>query len=317
VTVGTPLLRRAWMAINRVLNLIFLLIIKRHIKTVFVFGGYDLTSFAEKGLMIILSKLFGKRTVFSVRTEIRPYSYDRWFVTFRRWVVKHCDVIICQSQIAAASLSAQTGCAPEKICVLMNWVFADRYVKPAPTLDDPDDEAHVFTYIFVGHLTENKAPDVLIESAKLLRSRGINFRLVLCGNGPLYEQLQEAILKAQMLSVVELRGWVVGDELLKAMWNADVFVLPTYSEGMPNALLEAMAAGMPVISTPVSAIPEIVTEGENGLLVPPGNAVALADAMEKLFRQPELRQMMSQHNFERIRLNHTIDGVWRRIADLL
>lgn len=108
-----------------------------------------------------------------------------------------------------------------------------------------------------------------------------------------------------------------GAALKQMLWDAQVFVLPTHSEGMPNALLEAMAAGLPVISPPVSSIPEIVTEGINGCLVEPGDAEALADAMRRMIDSADSLSAIGAANRARIRDQHSVDHAWRVIAGLL
>lgn len=317
VSLGTGPLKRLAAALSRILRILYLLISHPRVDAVLIFGNYNLTSFWEKGTEILLSKAFRKRTVLSLRTQIRRYRYDSWFTPFRRWVLRNCDHIICQSQNASQNLVELTGCAPERITVIMNWLDIERYsssaTSPASIIDNPSP----VTFVFVGHLDANKAPDVLLQAAKILAERNVSFRLVLCGDGPLYTRLQQDILSFALSSQVELRGWVVGDDLVQTLWNADVFVLPTNSEGMPNALLEAMAAGLPVISTSVSSIPEIVINGENGFLVEPGNPLKLADVMEQMIEAPELRKHMRQNNLVAVRKNHSIDTAWRAVADIL
>lgn len=317
LSIQKSVLRRTLFAASRVIRLLYLLIAHPRVDTVFIFGNYELTSFLEKGTMVLLGHAFRKRTVLSLRTEIRPHAYDRWFTPFRRWALGSADRVICQSRLAAQKLVELTGCDPDKLVVIMNWIDYRKYERPERPAVPQDRADQPTKFVFVGHLTANKAPDVLLAAARLLKERGVPFHLVFCGQGPLYEQLQRDIQAFDLGAQVDLRGWVVGDALIQALWAADVFVLPTHSEGMPNALLEAMAAGLPAITTPVSSIPEIISEGENGLLVLPGDAVSLANAMEQLSRSPELRATMSANNRARIRQNHTIDESWVRIADLL
>lgn len=317
VPITAGLLKRGVLAFSRIVRLLYYLIFFPGVNTVLIFGNYDLTSFSEKGVMVLISKAFRKRTVLSLRTEIRKYQYDRWFTLFRQWVFTNCDRIICQSSIAAKKLVELTRCAPVKVTIIMNWINDGNYAPSTKVSLSHSSDTHEITFIFVGHLTANKAPDVLLNAAKILKERGLPFRLVFCGQGPLYEKLQKDVFVLQLTTEVELRGWVVDDALINALWDADVFVLPTHSEGMPNALLEAMAAGLPVITTPVSSIPEIVTENENGLFVQPSDPIGLADAMEKMISSPQLREKMRKNNTVRIKEKHTVDNVWPLIADML
>jgi glycosyltransferase involved in cell wall biosynthesis len=102
-------------------------------------------------------------------------------------------------------------------------------------------------------------------------------------------------------------------DLLNAM---DIFVLPSYSEGVSLALLEAMAAGKPVIATAVGGLPEVVTEGENGLLIPPRDAEALAGALARLLTDPALAQRLGTNARARVRENFSLDRLGREINEI-
>jgi glycosyltransferase involved in cell wall biosynthesis len=102
-------------------------------------------------------------------------------------------------------------------------------------------------------------------------------------------------------------------DLLNAM---DLFVLPSYSEGVSLALLEAMAAGLPVIATQVGGLPEVVTDGDNGLLIPPRDAGALAGALTRLLEAPELAKKLGQNASQHVREHYSLDRLGREINDL-
>ena len=102
-------------------------------------------------------------------------------------------------------------------------------------------------------------------------------------------------------------------DLLNAM---DIFVLPSYSEGLSLALLEAMAAGLPVIATAVGGLPEVVTDGDNGLLIPPRDAAALAGALERLLADPALAQRLGANAREHVREHFSLDRLGREINEI-
>lgn len=140
--------------------------------------------------------------------------------------------------------------------------------------------------VAVGRLVEKKGYPVLIEACRLLRGRGIDFRCEIIGEGPM-----EAALRAQigeLADFVSLSGARTQPEIRRSLAAASVFVLPCIEEksgGMdilPTVITEAMAAGLPVVSTRLAGIPEMVTDGKTGFLVAPGDAVGVADAVKKL-----------------------------------
>ncbi|NVO21363.1 MAG: glycosyltransferase family 4 protein [Bacteroidetes bacterium] len=121
-----------------------------------------------------------------------------------------------------------------------------------------------------------------------------------CGNGEIgviYSELK----KLSMDSHVELTGWLLNDDVKKILRQSLLFVLPTYNEGMPLAILEAMSFGLPVISTTAGGIPSLVKDGINGILVEPGDLEALKKAVIKLLSDADLRSEMSNNNYQKIK----------------
>jgi glycosyltransferase involved in cell wall biosynthesis len=142
----------------------------------------------------------------------------------------------------------------------------------APTSEGP------VRLLFVGRLVRQKGLDVLFRALATLKTR-TDWTLVIVGEGPLKDELVSAARNLGMADRVEFRGWLQRKHLPAAYEQADVFVLPSRDEGMSNAMLEAMAAGLPVIGSKVAGLDEVVVDGKTGLLVPPENVVALAEAL--------------------------------------
>jgi glycosyltransferase involved in cell wall biosynthesis len=154
--------------------------------------------------------------------------------------------------------------------------------------------------ISVGSLEEYKGHRYLISALRLLHELGLEFRCRIVGEGPLRRELTAHIARAGLRERVELLGGRPRPEVARRLAEADVMVLasvPTPSgkqEGIPVALMEAMASGLPVVSTAISGIPELIESGETGLLVPPADAFSLADAIEQLARNPDLRARLGE-----------------------
>ena len=128
----------------------------------------------------------------------------------------------------------------------------------------------------------------MIEAGRLLRERGIEFRCEIIGEGPLEPVLREQIATAGLTNSVVLTGPLPQGEVIARLAQSALFVLPCVTEAdggmdnLPTVVMEAMAAGLPVISTAVAGVPEMVEEGATGLLVPEHQPVALADAVDRL-----------------------------------
>ena len=148
----------------------------------------------------------------------------------------------------------------------------------------------------VGRYVEKKGFGDLIAACGLLRGRGVVFECAIIGGGPLERELQAQIDAAQLGAVVKLLGPLPQTEVRRMLAEAQLFVLACVvetgggSDNLPTVIMEAMACGTPVISTRVAGVPEMVSDGETGLLTPPNDPAALATAMERFLREPALAE---------------------------
>jgi glycosyltransferase involved in cell wall biosynthesis len=163
--------------------------------------------------------------------------------------------------------------------------------------------------VYVGRLVRSKGLFELIEALKELKRAGREFRFSIAGGGPDQTELIAATERADLKDRVQFLGSVFAAEKRRLWLESDLFVLPTYTEGLPYSLLEAMAAGCVPIATPVAAIPDVMRDGEHGLLVPVKNPGALASAVaaldddrEGLIRMAEAarRRVLEQYTVARL-----------------
>ncbi len=169
----------------------------------------------------------------------------------------------------------------------------------------------------IGRLVEQKGQQVLIEAAARLRDRGRNFTLSVVGGGPMADEVARLVEQFGLTDRVELPGAVSMAHLLDELRRARGLVLPSFAEGLPMVIMEAMALGRPVVSTYVAGIPELVVPGETGWLVPAGAVEPLVEAMDELLRSPVHRlQDMGAAAFSRVRAYHSADDVAGILANL-
>jgi len=139
----------------------------------------------------------------------------------------------------------------------------------------------------IGRLEEQKGQLILVEAASTLRKRGIDdFQIVIIGGGRFRDVLEAAIEVRGLGEHVKLAGWMSGEQVRQELIESRGFVLPSFGEGLPVVIMEALAVHRPVIATYVASIPELVRPGETGWLVPAGDMDALADAMLALLDAP-------------------------------
>lgn len=146
----------------------------------------------------------------------------------------------------------------------------------------------------VGRLTSAKGQHILLEAAHHLKRNGHSFHLTLVGDGEDRRSLEYQIKKLHLEEEVSLTGALGQDRVLDYYHKADVFVLPSFAEGVPVVLMEAMALQIPVISTRITGIPELIEDGQNGLLVTPGNSVELAESIVRILENKALAKRLGK-----------------------
>jgi len=171
--------------------------------------------------------------------------------------------------------------------------------------------------VCVGRLCEAKGQLLLVEAAARLRAKGITLDLVLAGDGPIRADIEAAVKRHGLEDRVRITGWISSDAVRDELLAARALVLPSFAEGLPVVIMEAMALRRPVLSTFVAGIPELVLAGENGWLFPAGSLDDLAAAMEDcLSRSMEDIRRMGDAGYDRVMERHSIDVEAAKLADL-
>jgi glycosyltransferase involved in cell wall biosynthesis len=148
--------------------------------------------------------------------------------------------------------------------------------------------------LYVGRMVPVKGQPVLFEAIEELVQQRVDVRATFVGDGPSMDDLRQRVAAAGLSERIELTGAVGQDDIKQHFAAADVLVVPSFAEGVPVVLMEAMAAGLPVVASHIAGIPELVDDGISGILVPPGRSDALADALRRLADDPELREAMGR-----------------------
>jgi colanic acid/amylovoran biosynthesis glycosyltransferase len=171
--------------------------------------------------------------------------------------------------------------------------------------------------VCVGRLCEQKGQLLLIEAAKRLAIAGIEFELILVGDGPLRSEIENLVEQYNLQKHVKITGWASGDEVLEQIIGSQAMVLPSFAEGLPVVLMEALALGRPVISTYVAGIPELVEPGINGWLVPAGSVEALAMVMASVLQLPlEQLEQMGRAGAAKVAQQQNADLEAKKLAEL-
>ncbi len=244
-------------------------------------------SFWRKCLFIVPAILVGTPVVLHLHAGKFHVFYSETCSAsarrFVRWVFEHARRVVVLSE--SWRRWAQTSFPAANIMVIPNPVGIPVFSGNRLSEHKPA------TLLFLGRLGQGKGAYDLLQAVAQLVPRHPGLRLLMGGDGEL-EAVRAAAQDLHIGANVELLGWVPGAEKTRLLNEASLYVLPSYNEGLPMSVLEAMAHGLPVVSTPVGGIPEAVSDGVEGFLVEPGDVVALADRLDRLLADPALRVRM-------------------------
>jgi glycosyltransferase involved in cell wall biosynthesis len=235
-------------------------------------------------------------------------SLSRWYT---RQILIHADAVVTVAAEWARRLErAIPGC---RTYSLLNCVVVDTVRAP---LRRRTGSARA---LFIGSVGPSKGVFDLLEAMRQLKSRGSQLHLSVAGDEERPGDLRRAravLAESGLDETCEFVGPVRGEAKTRLLEDSDLFVLPSYNEGLPVALLEALAAGLAVVATPVGGIPEVVLDGHNGFLVPCGDAGALADRLALLADDRDLRDLFGQRSHEIAGQLVDVRPYVRQLADL-
>lgn len=257
------------------------MIFHKEIEIVHVHGSSG-SSFWRKRLFINIAKLFNKKIVLHMHSG-RFVDFSKDHKKSVSNTLKKCDAVIALSEYWKDFFEKEFDY--HKVTVVKNVIAKPIFCKQ---------EHKQFTLLFLGLIGFNKGIYDLLDVIDTHQEefRG-DFILKVGGNGEV-EKLQELIANKGISDIVNYEGWVSGDKKTDLLNGADVYVLPSYKEGLPISILEAMSYSLPVISTRVGGIPEIIINGKNGFLINPGDKEALYESIIKLKNSEELRIKMGE-----------------------
>ncbi len=263
-------------------------------------------SFMEKGLMAVVAGRLGKRVIFAPRSGLvqDEWAGSFWKRRFAACVLKNANYVICQSAFWVSFYRNLGGGPAEKYVYLPNWIAPEVYLKNRPQINVRRGGKRL-KVLFMGWITKNKGVFDLVELAASMGKEAPDFYLA--GDGDAYEQLQKQIRNAGLQERVHLTGWLDFSEKLKYLQMADVFILPSYRDGYPNALLEAMASGLACIASDTGGIPDMMLNGKTGLLVQPGAVEEMASALRLLQKDEVLRVNLGLAARRHIQKNNSIE----------
>lgn len=290
---------------------LFATILFRHASVVHINTSMVPRAYWRDLAFLLVAKLLRARVVWQVHGGKLPEAFLRGSAgqAFLRWTLSLPDAI---ALLARAEYSAYRRFLPTQNLLLMPNGIDHRPYASVPTVRSHGE--HPLRLVYVGRIAREKGLYETFQAIRLAAELGVDVRLTVGGEGAESGRLRRYAQALGVASRITFAGAVFGDAKVKLFSESDVFVLPSYSEGLPYALLEAMAAGLPVLATPVGAIPDVVSHGTHGFLVPARDGKALAEAIAALGHNRDQLTWMSRACRRRVRAAYDIDRLAAEFA---
>ena len=263
--------------------------------------------FLKDAVFIWLCVLLRRRITAWMHMDFRAMRYDalpawaRWFV---RTTLRRCDRVVVPAERLLSFMPEWL--LRERLAAIPNGLPAG----PLPPRH-PTDDGRRLRVLYLSNIEDNKGWRTFVEAARRLGRDHPQVEFILHG-APLFGTTLEAIAaeldRDSLDGRLRWEGPVFGEAKWAALAAADIFCFPSWHEAFPLSVLEAMCAGLPIVATEVGGVPDAVTDGEGGRIVPPRDATALADALRPLLTDAGLRARMGQANRARWERDYTVDA---------
>ncbi len=269
----------------------------------------DGASTVEKGVMARFAKVCGVPVMVFPRAGalIRQYFSRRWFAHIVRHTLGRSDMFLCQGLSFQRFAVRELGFVTESAPVIPNWTALGAHLRIGAGRDYLHHTGRP-QILFLGWLEEFKGVFELLEAARLLYDSKIEFHLVFGGDGAALPKALDFVERHVMKEVVSFSGWVDEEAKESLLKSSQIFVLPTWSEGLPNAMIEAMSAGLACVVTKVGMIPDYVVQGRDALLVDPKDVSGIAGALKILVCDPKLREKIGRSGFQLASSNFNLEN---------
>jgi glycosyltransferase involved in cell wall biosynthesis len=265
-------------------------------------------SFYRKSLLLLISKLFRMPVIIHVHgSSFKDFYSSLNFITrnYCNFILNLSDKLIVLSKEWNNYFSGFV--KEDKIEILYNGVIeVDSFISK---------NSSVPICLFMGRMGKRKGIYDLLKSIKILKEKGIKAKFLLAGDGEI-EQVSKEIIELGIEEYADVLGWVGPKQKKELLIMSDILVLPSYNEGLPMAILEAMSHGLPIISTPVGGIPEAILSGENGFLMEPGDIHQMSIHLEKLILDKGLREQMGIKNQKLIKEQFSLNSLMKSLSDI-
>ena len=260
-------------------------------------------------VVMLASLLGGPQYSFTVHG---PEEFDKTTFLYLKEKVRHAAFVIAISSYTRSQLFRWADYQDwHKIHVVHCGLDASFYDVPAQAIPATP------KIVCVGRICEQKGQLLLVKACSVLAKKNIAFELVLAGDGEMRAEIETLITEQNLQKNIKITGWISSEEVRKEILSARALVLPSFAEGLPVVIMEALALKRPVLTTYIAGIPELVTNGESGWLFPAGDVEELSRVLIEFLATPLARlEEMGSIGYERVIKRHSIDIEAAKLAVL-
>jgi len=303
------IVNRSYQGVKRLLIFTYHLLFSR-VDTVMAFcsSGY---SFLEKGFMIKMAKALGKKTVLAPRSGFLIDNIES-SESFRKKVaaiLSKSDFIICQGTFWKTFFRQKFNIPRDKLKVINNWIDSSKYVSNSTA------SVGTLNLLFLGWVEQNKGIWDLLEAMKSLHDKDVV--LTIAGGGSQYDEFVQAVKSADLEEKIKFAGWVLGKDKMRLISVSDVFILPSYREGLPNSLLEAMASRKAVIVSDVGAVSDVIEDKVNGHLIESGEVSQIVDSVLTYYEDRDTISLFGNKAYDTVTSKNSLDAVLPKFKAIL
>ena len=284
---------------------LFATILFRQVSIVHLNTSMNARGFWRDLVYMAIAKLLRARVVYQVHGGKLPHEFSSGSARFTRFVRKVLywpELVVVLAQV---ELDAYRIFVPEQhVVALPNAIDWGPFAQ-VPTVRSRSE--YPLRLCYIGAVAREKGLYEALQGVRLANELGVDVRLVVAGEGAEQDRLRRYAAALGITPKVAFIAPVTGAAKIRLLSTSDALLMPSYSEGLPYALLEAMAAGVPVVATPVGAIPDVITHGIHGLIIPPRDGRAIAEVLVRLAGDREQLSWMSRACRKRVRAAFSIE----------
>jgi glycosyltransferase involved in cell wall biosynthesis len=275
-------------------------------------------SYIEKGCMAWICRGFRIPQALFIRGGglIEVFGRSRIQQVMVKACLCHATLFLCQGPSWRRFAVSKLGYPAELCPIIPNWTATEEHLSIGRTrvVGSASPRPRV---VFTGWIEREKGVQELLHAALALRAEGHDFEITLVGDGRYMPWVKQFIQENSMQDRIVPVGWKTPDEIRMILMQHDIFVLPSWAEGMPNSLIEAMSARLACICSRVGMVPDFVADRQHALLVLPRQTVGLIDAMRTLITDADMRAALANNGFELASSTFSTDAVIPKLVEAI